>query len=371
LSAMGPKAAGALDRLTEMLADARQFNYPTVRYRSLRNKFQVNVSVVWVLRSIGPQAVPALVTALKNEDENVRLPAIQSLCEMRQPVMLDVWLEAVHDGNQYVQIYAARELAKSKSPAARDALCKVLQDDDVEVRIEVAQALGQIGDELAINPLIEALPVGKVNLRLESAVGEALSKIGVPAVKVLLERFKAFDENGRRMANMAIGKVDARQAGPLLLECVTSEHWQVREAAVIALASLKTPESLRVVTESVDDPDWNVRWTAARLLGTLVDDKSAGAIRAILLKMAVNDPHARVRDKALWTLYYLPGIPTDEYRKTIEGSLNDDSPRARATAACSCSKLPNARFGLRLKELLNDADGFVRAESAAALPAEV
>ena len=206
--------------------------------------------------------MPALVTALKNEDEHVRLPAIQALAGLRQPIMLEVWLDALRDSNKYVQLYAARELAKSKDPAAVDALCNVLQDEDMEVRIEVAKSLGQIGDENAINPLIEALPDGQVNVNVESAVGNALAKIGEPAVNVLLERIETLDERGRRMVSTAIREVDAKPTRPLLMECLNSKHWQVREAAIHALASLKTSESLRVITVSVEDSDWHVRWTA-------------------------------------------------------------------------------------------------------------
>lgn len=366
LLAMGPKADSALDRLTEMLADARRFTYPTVRYRSLSRTFQVNVSVVGGLRSIGPKAVPALVTALKNEDEKVRLPAIQAIVELRHPAKLEVWLEAVKDSNPYVQIYAARELGKSKTPAANDALCKVLQVEDMEVRIEVVKALGQIGDEKAIGPLMDVLD-GQVNMKLESAVGTALGTFGEPAVKVLLEKIDSFDENRRRMIGLAIRELDALETRPLLLECLKSEHWQVRGAAIGALARLKTPESLRIVTDAIEDPQWSVRSGAVNLLGKLADDKSAGAIRAILLKMAENDPNANVRDNALWTLYSFPGIPTNDYWNTLEGALDDESPRVRATAASSCIKYPNARFAARLKELLNDPNVSVRAESAAAL----
>lgn len=367
LLAMGPKADSALDRLTEMLADARRFTYPTVRYRSLSRTFQVNVSVVGVLRSIGPQAVPALVTALKNEDEKVRLAAIQALVGLRHPVRLEVWLEAVKDNNPYVQIYAARELGKSKSPAANDALCNVLHVEDMEVRIEVVKALGQIGDEQVIGPLLDALPGAPGDMKLESAVGTALAKFGEPAVKVLLERIDSFDENRRRMVGLAIRELDPEKTGPLLLECLKSEHWQVRGAAVDALARLKTPESLRVVIDAVEDPNSNVRFMAARMLGELAGNKSAGAIRAILLKMAGNDPNAKVRDNALWTLYSFPGIPTFDYWSTLEAALDDESPRVRATAASSCVKYPNVRFAARLKELLNDPSVSVRAESAAAL----
>lgn len=366
LLAMGPKAAGALDRLTLMLADGRRLTYPDSS-RSGSKTFQVNVIVVWVLRSIGPQAVPALVAALKNEDENVRLPAIQALAELRQHVPLKAWLDAVRDSNMYVQICAARELAKSKDPAVVAALCNVLQDEDLELRIEVAKALGQVGDEKAIIPLIEALPNDRVNVNVETAVGKALAKMGTPAVIVLLEKIETLDESGRRMVNTAIRSVDALQTRQVLLECLKSKHWQVREAAVNALATLKTPESLRVITDSVDDPDWHVRWTAARMLGDLANDKLADAIRPILLKMAANDVDARVRENALWTLYYFPTIPTDDYWTTLEVALHDQSPKVRAAAANSCGKFPNAKFGPRLIELLNDVDGDVRAESALAL----
>ena len=66
------------------------------------------------------------------------------------------------------------------------------------------------------------------------------------------------------------------------------------------------------------------RW----LLGKLADDKSAGAIRPILLKMAENDPDAKVRNNALWALYFFPGIPTNDYWNTLRRLLTMNRPNS-------------------------------------------
>lgn len=364
---MGPRARGALGQLTEMLSDGRQLIYVTPRNITGHRSFQVNLSVVAVLRGIGPPAVPALVKALDNENDDVRIQAISALGNVRQHVDLAVWRNALQDSHPNVRWYAARAIALSKTPATVDALIPVLQDPDMKVRIEAAKALGEIGDIRAIEPLIDALPNGQMDLPLKYAIGMALAKFGEPSVKALLKRVDSLDENGRQMVGIAIRETDASSTQSLLLECLKNDHWEVREAAVHALGGLKTPVSLRVAIESVEDRHWNVRWTAIRWLGKLADDESADAIRQILLKKTLHDPEPKVRSNAIWTLYFFPGIPTNPYWETLEAALNDPSPRVRAKAALSCSKFPNIRFEARLKELLQDPDGEVRKEAAAAL----
>lgn len=365
LTRLGPKAAGAVDALAAMLTDARRITYPTARYRTLRRTFQVNVSAVGALRSIGKPAVPALVSALGNADSLVRQRAAGALTEIRQPVEARHWIRALGDSNRYVRIIAARQLGSAKGRSAVEALCKALADDHMDVRVEVADALGRAGDARAVGPLIAALSDATVNAR--HAAGRALAQIGRPALEALLARFETLDQRARGAGATAIQSADPKRVGKLLAACLASTHWQVREGALYALIKHKTPEAPAAARRMLKDPRWHVRWTAARGVGELADEKTAGAARAVLLGVLADDAEPKVRAQALWALYYLPDRPTEAYWRGLQAALGDESPTVREAAATSAAKFWNARLAPALVELLKDPAPAVRAEAALAL----
>jgi len=364
---MGPKAAGAVDALTEMLTDARRFTYRNHNYRSLNRSFQVNISAIRALRSIGRPAGPALVTALSNDNSMVRQIAAGALSAIDQPIAPQHWIGALTDSNQYVRIYAARQLGKDKIAPAVATLCGALKDTEMQVRVEAAKALGRIGDKAAIDPLIAALSDDKFNAGV--AASHALAQIGRPAVEAVIKRFEKLDDRAKHIAPEAIRHADPNEIKELLHQCLKSSHWQLRAAATHVLAARRTPEALDVAKNMTDDPHSSVRWAAAYRLGKMADSKTADTIRPILLNILANDKAAKVRKRALWSLYYFPGKPPADFRRAIEAAMADKSPIVREAAVSSAHKFWDPSLAPAVMRLLKDAEPTVRSEAALVLGA--
>ena len=363
---MGPKAAGAIDALTRKL-DGRTITYSNHRYRSLTRNFKVGVFAVAALRSIGKAAVPALTGALQNKDEDVRLGAAGAIAEIRQPIELKHWLALLHDSNEYARIIAARQVGKAKDPSGVEPLAKLLRDGDKGVRIEAAKALGELGDEKAIDFLIVYLP--EAASRHEYAPSDALARLGRPAIQAVIRSFATFDENTKRPAVVAIQHCDARALRDLLRQCLGSKHGQLREAALYAMLKHTMPEALEAAKSMTDDSYWVARYTTARCLGEMADEKTADSIRPILLKMAMQDKDAKVRNAALDSALSLPTKAPADAWKVLPELLKDESPRVRETAVGGAYAFWRPELAAPLMALLEDPEPAVRTEAAFVLGA--
>jgi HEAT repeat protein len=183
----------------------------------------------------------------------------------------------------------------------------LLQDPDWAVRREAAVTLGEMGDERCVAPLVRALRDGDWQVR-EAAI-EALGMIGSPAVEPLL-RQPLRDWDIRKYAIRALGKIkDERVLDPLisqlrndefmldatdalvelgepavekLIAALKDKEENVRKQAVIALGRIKSPKALDPLIAMLKDPDWFTRLTAAAALEQIGDERGREAIKPLL-----------------------------------------------------------------------------------------
>jgi HEAT repeat protein len=115
--------------------------------------------------------------ALGNPDPEVRWNAIIRLEGDRPRDMVRCLIKALND-REFISIRwrAAIALGKTSDPSAVPALITALADENDHVREEAAEALGVIGDDRAIDPLIRALHDPQRGVRLRAV--KALEMIG-------------------------------------------------------------------------------------------------------------------------------------------------------------------------------------------------
>ncbi len=363
LGHLGPRGAGAVNALAGLLADDRRFTYRSGNIMG-RTSLQVNIAAVMALRNIGKPAVAVLVTALDNKDGSVRQLAAQSLAQIGEPIEPKHWIRALADHNRYVQIIAARQLGKAKDVSGVEALCRALKDKDAEVRIAAAKALGEIRDTKAIDPLIAAVSDANVNVMASARVALAqLGRAAVPALLDRLSRSKNLDQRARSSVASAIIKAEPTQMRELLLEWLKSEHCELRGIALSAMIGRKLPDALEAAKTMAADADWGVRWTAVRGLGELADDKTADAIRPVLVNALRQDGEPRVRVAALKSLYFLADKSREDLWKAIEAATGDEAPTVREAAVAAAGKFWDPKLAPALRRLLNDGAPNVRAEA--------
>jgi HEAT repeat protein len=201
---------------------------------------RIQHSVLGALWKIGPDAaaaVPALVTALKDDNEAVRQAAAHAL-------------QLIGEG------------AKDSVPALIDALS---HDRNGGVRADAARTLGAIGPPavVAIPALVDALRHGNAGYSVAMSAVIALAQIGEPAVPALIaalyvERLGPATRMANEgyqgpiysdLENLRVGAAEAlnrigpraQSAIPALTDALKDEHPRVREMAAHALTQIRRP----------------------------------------------------------------------------------------------------------------------------------
>ncbi len=162
---------------------------------------------------------------------------------------VEILIEQLKDKDRNVRISAIRSLAETKDPRAVEPLISLLKDKDAEIRWKSAVALGeQFKDVRAVEPLIVALKDEDKSVR-ENAAG-SLGKINDPrAIPHLIEALKDRHPDVRRNVAIVLGWMqDARAVAPLIAALKDSDAG-VREKAEEAIK--------RITNKTVDCDGYN------------------------------------------------------------------------------------------------------------------
>ena len=116
--------------------------------------------LVEALGAVGTPAVPLLIQALGDWDEDVCRAAAEALGAIGDPQAIPALIQALGDDWDAVRRAAAWALGYLGDSRAVPALIKALRDRSENVRRASAEALGAIGDPQAIPALIQALGDG-------------------------------------------------------------------------------------------------------------------------------------------------------------------------------------------------------------------
>ncbi|GJL66923.1 MAG: hypothetical protein NPIRA05_18940 [Nitrospirales bacterium] len=156
------------------------------------------------------------------------------------------------------------EFEEEKVKDEIDIQIDLLQDPEWVVRQEAVITLGEMGDERCIEPLARCLRDGDWQVR-EAAV-EAVAMIGSPAVDILLRYLRDWDS--RKYAIKALGKInDERVLDPLISMLKNDEF---KDDATNALAELGLPAVEKLVI-ALNDKDEFVRKQSILALGEIKD----------------------------------------------------------------------------------------------------
>ncbi|MCP9447146.1 MAG: HEAT repeat domain-containing protein [Nitrospira sp.] len=206
-------------------------------------------------------------------------------------------------------VVGAEDVAGLEEERVKDEIdiqIDLLGDPDWVVRREAVVTLGEMGDERCVEPLAKALRDGDWQVR-EAAV-EAIAQVGSPAVELLIKLLRDWDI--RKYAILALGKIrDERVLDPLMLQLRSDEFKDdaiqalvelgepavarligalrdkdenVRKSAVLALGRIKSAAAIDPLIDMTKDPDWFIRLTAAAALESIGDERGREAIKPLL-----------------------------------------------------------------------------------------
>jgi len=324
--------------------------------RGRRVEDSVHKAAAAALGEIGAPAVPGLLAALRDAEEDVRREAAWVLGKIGDAAAVPGLLAALHDADVDVRVAAAAALGQIGDATAVPGLLAALHDADVDVRWTAARALERIGDAAAVPGRLAALGDADADVRWAAAV--ALGQIGDnAAVPGLLAALGDADADVREAAAAALGEIGDAAAVPGLLAALRDADWRVRRAAARALRWIGDAAAVPGLLAALGDAYADVREAAAAALGEIGD---AAAVPGLLA--ALGDANADVREAAAAALGEIgaPAVPG------LLAALGDADERVREAAAEALGQI-GAPAVPGLLAALGDADADVRQAAAWAL----
>ncbi len=128
--------------------------------------------------------VDALVNALQDKEEVVRIAAIKALRPRKLARLLAPFIAALKDVSPIVRATAAKGLLVLNDRQAVNPLLAVLKDSEPAVRSAAINTLGQLNDPAALAPIFSALDDKDTRCRTQARI--ALTRMGQPALNFLL-----------------------------------------------------------------------------------------------------------------------------------------------------------------------------------------
>ncbi len=266
-----------------------------------------------------PSAVPALVKALLDEDEDVRTDAAVSLQLLVDPASATQLFEnLLGDPCTEVKLAAIDTLAKLKDPKIIPWLRRLVKgrdeeivwdeqeffasgwDDWVEVQNRAVAALAELNVIEAVPDIVNALDGDDAQDLIETAF-HALSRLDNPGIDALAIFLTDNQTRVRRRAAAAIASIVSDGVADALTVALTDPSAEVRLAALRGRADL-LPEDPQLAW-MLEDADATVRAAAVSLIGQhhiekvldLIDDPSE-AVQAASFNLLA-DADGLVTDK--------------------------------------------------------------------------
>jgi HEAT repeat protein len=317
------------------------------------------------LIDFGPDAVPAILQALLNEEEDEIIGLLLRVLNVigGRDTIPSILQFLDHD-NATIRRLAIETLGEIPSPASVDYLLTKLDDADVASQ---QAAVNSISSLVAAFPEVQGEVLARIRRLLQSSsVPIKLNSLSV-FVNIqgegyhdeLLLASKDSDPVIRQKAISLMGKFgEERFADPLVLS-LADEATVVRLAAINAIARHRPETALEPLISSLDDQDIWIRTAAAQALG---EYRHAASVEP-LMRHLEHDP-APVR---IAVIEALGRSENPQVKEVLFQCLGESDLEIQRAAMLALSRIPGADVFQRLSDALASGDWRLRAAAATAL----
>jgi len=284
--------------------------------------------------AVWPKAAPAelvdaLLTAIDDDNKNVRLEAIYTLGTIAgasgkpfPAASTERLLKALDHYDAAIRVAAARVIGRLGIASASDALLKAVNDSAPTVRYAAIRALGQIKDERSIDA------IGKQLLYYETGEGalaalDALALIGHPSSVPIFQAY-LMNKDSRLRQTAAEGLARAgnkKLVEPFVMSANQDEAEAVRAAMIFALHKQGYTNYLARLVDFMDNDR-----SAAQIQGYLLE-LGSGIVTSVVPRL--QEPDEGVREHLAEVL----GALGDQSTVAVLTRLKDDPDDNVARAA--------------------------------------
>jgi len=258
VSPSDPSEAG--DELTDQVSDAIAMTSERASEQTATDQLPTEATEDVVLEEERVKdEIEIQIDLLKDQDWAVRREAVITLGEMGDERCVEPLVRSLRDGDWQVREVAIEALGMVGPPAV-ELLIKQLRDWDI--RKYAIKALGKIRDERVLEPLIAQLRSDEFK---EDAT-DALVELGQPALETLVKALKDKDENVRKQAVIALGRIQDPAAIDALIEMLQDKDWFIRLTAAAALEKIGDERGRDAIKPLLRDPDLVVKMRVERIL---------------------------------------------------------------------------------------------------------
>ncbi|MDN5279073.1 MAG: hypothetical protein PWR01_3038 [Clostridiales bacterium] len=214
------------------------------------------------IKEYGDTAVPILSGALNSYSLDIQHWSLQILgnCGAKG---IPAILRAMKSPNEEMRFFACTALGKTPIAQGVTALLRALGDDKWRVRKSASDALVKYG-EAVIAPLQQVLKnTNDEDIRFWTI--KTLGKLGPKAQKFLLEALRSGDKKTRYVIAAALGESGDQRVIKVLIESLADPDWTIRKSATIALAEIGE-NAVGMMLEYLRGPNEDIRDGCLRAL---------------------------------------------------------------------------------------------------------
>lgn len=278
------------------------------------------------LGKIGDErAIPFLVPLLKDDYVDVQSAAVEALSLLARKYrenILALLKEGINSGSAVFKKNASKVLAAMGREGDLELALTALRDEDAAVRKNAVDALARLGGEEALAHIILSLSDEDKDVRMSAAghLGEMKNKEGFEPLASLLQDEDIWvksiaikglaDIGGKEAASYispflnddvgliviaalkALGNLSLSEYGPAMMEKINSSDEEIVKTAIESLSFWKNGDFLKKLSSMLDHESWDVRASAALVLG----DRKSEEIKALLEAKLISEDNTIVRD---------------------------------------------------------------------------
>lgn len=227
----------------------------------------------------------ALSKAVKSEDPEIRILAMESLSRLGLKATIPLFVTALKDPNRMASIAASNILIRTGKDAV-PVLIEDLKHEEFEQRAQIIEILGKIGETSAIPAITPHIKEEEVVVRLATAL--ALARIGDKgSISLILQGIKenkiyfSFTPSGlendlksvdlykKLFAAYPLAMSNHQDAKKILLKLLDANYGWTRCFIIRMFADIGTPEDIARISGMVKDEDIWVRRAAVEVLGEI------------------------------------------------------------------------------------------------------